>query len=425
MKAILLRVQTPDDSDISVQKSFAELELLLEGLGYAVESRVIQKRPQIATSSYVGEGKIQELSRNTGGCGIVPKGPEFQSQLFTSGREDLVVVVDDELSPTQFRYLEASLGVKILDRVTVILKIFEARARSREAKLEVELAKLIHEMPRIRDDHSLGDREGGGGRASRGHSNVELAKMRTRERMAQIRKELEQLKQQDENRMRSRSDTFSVAIVGYTNAGKSSLMKLLTGSDVLVENKLFATLGTTTRQLTNARPTVLITDTVGFLDRLPHTLLASFRSTLAEARDCWLIAQLIDVADPDWRRQYGVTQTLLQDLELDAKPAIVILNKVDRLSDEERSQLKAEMPDALQISALNPADGQKVKDAILKSLAGNLKEESFSVPYAKQGILAELRQQLQVLSEDYGATIQVKVRARPDVLAKFRSSLKS
>lgn len=419
MKAILGMLQLPAMSDASAAKSFDEIQQLLEGLDYSVSSRIIQKRSHRSASTYFGEGKISEIAALTGGPGTAPRGPDSREVPL---RSDLTVVVDDELSPGQLRYLRAAFAVEVLDRVSVILRIFEQRAQTREAKLEVELAKLEHELPRIRDDHSLGDREGGGGRASRGHTNVELAKQRARERMAAIRRDLERLRSGEEKRILTREGVLGVAIVGYTNAGKSSIMRQLTGSDVLVEDKLFATLGTTTRQLSPASvPPVLLTDTVGFISRLPHGLIASFRSTLAEAREASLLLHIVDASDPDWRLQHAVTEGVLRDIGLGDKPVFLILNKIDRLDPGKRNNLRLEFPNALQINALHADDGRMLREKILECFAGQLIEARLSIPYAKQGIFSEMRKHLQVLDETYEETIVLRVRGRSEVLAKLKA----
>lgn len=415
--AILIAVQSPETSDLDQQRSLAELEHLVRGLGYSVHASFVQKRPTRSAPTYVGEGKLRELAALTGGLGEVPRGPAVAR----AHRDDLVVVADDELGPGQLRNLEAALGVEILDRPAVILRVFEARAQTREAKLEVELARLAYELPRIRDDHSLGDREGGGGRASRGHSNVELAKQRARERIATLRGELARVVDSAERRRRARGERFRVALVGYTNAGKSSLMRSLTGSDVLVEDKLFATLGTTVRPIVPAlAPPVLVIDTVGFLDRLPHALVASFRSTLAEARDAQLLLHVVDAADPAFRRQAQVTEQVLADIGAAATPTWLVLNKVDRLAPDARAALALELPHAIQLSARDPRDGSVLRDRIAAFFADQLVEATLSIPYARQGAFAALRDRIHVVHEHYADAIEVTVRAPPDVLHELR-----
>ena len=424
-EAVIVSVQVPRMSDAEVARSLAELEHLLGGLGIRTISTVVQKRGVRSFPAYVGDGKLAELAKITGGPGQRTRGPDGpRLDPKRPAGEDVVVVADDELTPGQLRNLRAALGVDVLDRTAVILRVFEARARTREARLEVELARLEYEVPRIRDDHSLGDREGGGGRASRGHSNVELAKQRARERMAAVRRELEGLKEAADRRRLARADTFRVALVGYTNAGKSSIMRQLTGSEVLVEDKLFATLGTTVRPLAPpAIPPILVADTVGFLHRLPHTLMASFQSTLAEAHEAWLVLNVVDAADPAFRSQLQVTEQVLLEIGGTDTPTWTVFNKVDRLDAEAREALAAQYPEALLVSALDADDGVRLRRRIEAFFARHLIERRVTLPYDRHSALAELRGKLQVLDEEYGEEITVTLRGTPDVLAKLEAAM--
>lgn len=351
--AVLVSVQAPDRSDAAVERSLSELEQLLRGLGIRADARIVQKRPH-PLPTYVGEGKLRELAALTGGSGEVARIPKPGA---TRAEAHRLVVVDDELSPAQQRNLELATGAEVLDRTAVILRVFERRAKTPEAKLQIEIARITYELPRIREDVSLGDREGGGGRASRGNSNVALAKQRARARLAELRRRLETLEEQAAVRRRRRASANRVALVGYTNAGKSSLMRALTGSDVLVEDKLFATLDTTVRALAPpTSPPILVADTVGFIDRIPHALLASFNSTLHEVHDASLLLFVVDAADSEWPRQLEVVRRTVEEIGGGELPRLVVLNKIDRVSAEGRRVLAAENPDAIQISALSAHD---------------------------------------------------------------------
>jgi GTP-binding protein HflX len=408
-KAILIAVQIPEDENSSA--SLAELERLVTDLGYIVVERFVQKRSDRKSPNYLGAGKIQDIAQITGGPG------QHDAQ-FT-------VFSDDELTPAQQRNLELALAVPILDRVQVILQIFEERARTPESKLEVEWARLEHELPRIRDNHDLGDKEGGGGRASRGHSNVELAKQRIRSRIAVVKRELERLKDHAARRLESRVDVFRVALVGYTNAGKSSLMHQLTGSDVLIQDKLFATLGTTTRLLASAPGLpILLTDTVGFLDRLPHALMASFHSTLAEARDADLILHVVDAADVQGRAQYELGCKIIKQLGIDDKPQWLLLNKIDRIDQDTRKEWMSRYPDAIPMSALNAQEGAELRRSIIGFFEAQLHELTVRIPYAKQQLLAEWSDRVQIVNQDFGDDITVTVRGSAKVLAQLQGRLK-
>jgi GTP-binding protein HflX len=419
-KAILIAVQLPENENSS--GSLAELERLVTDLGYTVVERFVQKRSDRKSPTYLGVGKIQEIAQLTGGPGHAKAGPETPA--FLRHDAHFTVFSDDELTPAQQRNLEMALAVPILDRVQVILKIFEGRARTPESKLEVEWARLEHELPRIRDNHELGDKEGGGGRASRGHSNVELAKQRIRSRIAVVKRELERLKDHAAKRLESRGDVFRVALVGYTNAGKSSLMHQLTGSDVLIQDKLFATLGTTTRLLasTPGLP-ILLTDTVGFLDRLPHALMASFHSTLAEARDADLVLHVVDAADAQGRAQLELGSEIIKQLGIAEKPHWLLLNKIDKTDEDTRKEWVTRHPEAIPISALDAQQGAELRRSIIGFFEAQLHELTLRVPYAKQQLLAEWSDRVQIVNQDFGDDITLTVKGSAKVLAQLQSRL--
>jgi GTP-binding protein HflX len=420
--AVLVSVQPPARSDVATARSLDELERLVRGLGVRVHGRLVQRR-QHPTATYVGEGKLRELGALTGGSGTVARIPTPGASAARAGAIGLVVV-DDELSPGQQRALEQATGVPVLDRTAVILQVFERRARTREAMLEVEVARITYELPRIREDATLGDREGGGGRASRGNSNVALAKQRARERLAELRRELAGLQEGAALRRQRRASALRVALVGYTNAGKSSLMRALTGSEVLVEDELFATLGTTVRTLAPpTSPPILVADTVGFIDRLPHPLLASFNSTLDEVHEASLLLIVVDAADPARRQQLEITYRTLEEIGAGALPRMIVLNKIDRVSAEDRRALAEELPDAVALSALSPGDVATLHQRLVDHFDQGLETATFAVPYDRQSVLAEVRDQVRVLAESYGERLEVTVRAAPALVARLRGRL--
>jgi GTP-binding protein HflX len=407
--AFVVAVQTPTDSDLQLQASLAELTQLLEGLNIDVRGRLVQKRASTAGNALLGEGKLQELSE------CMRAAPDVE-----------LVVVDAELSPSQERLLELATSAEILDRTAVILRIFEQRARTPEARLEVELAGLLHALPRVRDDHSLGDREGGGGRAGRGHSNVELAKQRHRERIASIRKQLAAKEQTTKLRRRQQQGARSVVLIGYTNAGKSSLMRQLTASEVHVKDAPFATLATTIRRLhPPAKPPILVADTVGFIRRLPHALVASFRSTLDEVEQAALLLCVVDATDESLVEQLEVTRRVVAELGAADTPVWLLLNKIDRCSAQQREQLREAYPEAIQLSAHAAVDIDALHARITSFFDQQLVAAQLEIPYKKQGLLAEFRDQLHVESEQYGSQLEVIVRAPPEVIAKLRAKLKT
>lgn len=416
IRAVLLGIQTPSDQEIDVQRSLKELTLLARDLGYDVEHTFIQKRNDRESSAYFGAGKLKDIADITGGPGDIDHGPDADD---FEGAGDFVAIVDDELAPGQLRNLEKALGCTIIDRVAIILRVFELRARTTEAKLQVELARLDYELPRIKDDHSLGDREGGGGRASRGASNVELAKQRIRKRMAVLKREIEA-----RINTARKSDDFQVSLVGYTNAGKSALTQALTRSEIYVEDKLFATLGISKRQLIPpSAPPVMIADTVGFLDRLPHGLIASFRSTLAEAGEAWLILHVIDASDPHWKTHWRVTDELLKELELGDRPIWRVFNKVDLLTDDMRAALKAAWPEARFVSALNPEDVKRLRQDIVDFQSRQLDEASFALTYEQYQLISTFRKELQIVTEDFSDDVKLTLRAPPATIARLKQAI--
>jgi GTP-binding protein HflX len=407
--AIVIAVQTPADSDRQTEASLIELTQLLEGLDIEVRDALVQKRANHSGHALLGEGKRQELVER------LRASPEIE-----------LVVVDAELSPGQERALELATDAEVLDRTAVILRIFEQRARTPEARLEVELASLLHALPRVRDDHSLGDREGGGGRAGRGHSNVELAKQRHRERIAELRRQLAAQTQAAGLRRRQRQEVNTVALIGYTNAGKSSLMQQLTGSDVHVRDAPFATLATTLRRLhPPATPPILVADTVGFVRRLPHALVASFRSTLDEVHEAALLVCVADANGEALAEQIQVTRRAIGELGEHDKPCWLVLNKIDRCAPPRREELRREYPEAIQLSAHSAADGVALHTRIVAWFEQQLVTAAVQIPYARQGLLAELRDQLRVESEQYGEHIELVVRASPEVLARLHAKIKA
>src|SRR5690606_12585048 len=298
-KAVLVAVRLPDVAPAAFEASLTELERLVTTLGYTVVARVTQARDHLAPAAVLGEGKLRELAQLTGGTGhtgttppgksardadreSVPPENEPEADAESAPHPDVALVaVDHEITPSQLRNLERATGVPALDRTGVIIEIFHRHARSREARLEVEIARLTYTAPRLREAPRGKERRMGRGS---GEAALELDRRRIRDRIAELKAELARSEREREVRRARRRGARRVALVGYTNAGKSSLMRALTGSDVLVEDKLFATLDTTVRALfPEARPRILVSDTVGFIRKLPHDLVASFKSTLHEA----------------------------------------------------------------------------------------------------------------------------------------------
>jgi GTP-binding protein HflX len=446
--AVVLGVQLPGVPDDAFDSSLAELERLADTLGLLVIGRVTQKRTGLSIASVVGGGKVKELAAYTGGKGVIPKyaapgkkardaedetqnEPAVPAESGTTAlpaQKATIVLVDHELMPSQTRNLEIATGAEVLDRSMVILSIFQRHARTREARMQVEIAQLTYMAPRLRAASAGQDRQRGGvGGKGAGESSLELDRRRIRDRIAELRKELEVVQREADTRRsrRAGADTPSVALVGYTNAGKSSLMRALTGDDVYVADQLFATLDTTVRVLKpETRPRILVSDTVGFIKKLPHDLVASFRSTLEEAKDASLLLHLVDAADPAFRDQLMVTRHVLEDIGAGRGPNLLVLNKSDRLSDEQRDALAKEFPKALIMSARSADDVQALYARIVAFFEDDMQEQEFLIPYSEQRKVAQLHETCRVLEERYDEEgTHVRVRAPTAVLGSLRRSL--
>ena len=451
-RAVLLGVQLPGVSDEEFAASLAELARLGKTLGIEIVGRVTQRRGRLAPGVAVGEGKLKELAGFTGGSGIVPVGPPSarRRQAEREAEEEeaaapepaepgaaeraadgappraSLVLVDHDLSPSQARNLERATGAEVLDRTAVILAIFQRHARSREARLQVEIARLAYLAPRLRETGGGQDRQSGGiGGRGAGESSSELERRKVRDRIAELRGELAAIERDAGVRRQRRGGEPTVALVGYTNAGKSSWMRALTGSGVLVEDKLFATLDTTVRALRpESVPRILVSDTVGFIKKLPHDLVASFRSTLEEARDCELLIHVVDASDPSFPAQIEVTREVLAEIGAAESPRLVALNKADRLDAATRERLAREWPEALLLSARDSGDVATLRERIRGFFERDAVETELRVPYARQRLVGEIHGAARVLAESHDETgTWLRVRARPEVLARLRAKL--
>ncbi|HEX6735558.1 MAG TPA: GTPase HflX [Azonexus sp.] len=395
--AVVAAVQLPSVSDIEFESSLAELRELAKTLGYTVVHSFIQKRAGFDTNSYVGEGKCQEIAHYL----------EYEAVA-----EIDAILVDHEISPSQARNLEKATGCPVMDRTMVILEIFHNNARSRAAKAQVEIARLGYMAPRLREAAKLAgpqgrQRSGVGGRGA-GESHTELDRRKIRDRIAELQLEIVALdaeRQIQRARRHERQGLASVALVGYTNAGKSTLMRALTGSEVLVANKLFATLDTTVRTLhPDSVPRVLVSDTVGFIKNLPHGLVASFKSTLDEALDAGLLLHVIDASDPGFVRQLEVTDRVLAEIGADTVPRLRVFNKVDQVGDAEAQAecvalLRRDYPDCLVLSARRPDDVANLRQQIIDFFRQGQVEAELFLPWSAQQLRGEIYARCQVLGE--------------------------
>lgn len=464
--AVLVGIQLPKISNEELSASLQELTRLVTTLGYQVVGEVTQKRNSDRSASVLGEGKLKELAQWTNGSGKIAAVVErklskaaekwkTQEENSTESEESLqegedlefdsetnsarilseekkgsaqIVIVDTDLSPSQLRNLESATGVTVLDRTGVIIEIFSRHARTRAARLQVEIARLTYVAPRLRETGGGEDRQGGGiGGKGSGESSLELDKRKIRDRIKELKEELASIGNEHEVRRARRQQEISVALVGYTNAGKSSLMRAMTGSEVLVADKLFATLDTTIRPLhPETRPKILLSDTVGFIKKLPHDLVASFKSTLDEALNASLLLFVVDSSDVSFRSQLEVTQKVLAEVGAVEVPSLLVLNKKDRLTTEQANLLRTEFPEAIMISTRDKEDLKKLREKILSYFETNMVDEDIFVPYQAKGIIGEIRGKMKVLSESYDEKgVKLTVRSHTETIASLKKKIES
>ena len=418
-RAVVAAVQLPEASDIEFEASLAELRQLAKTLGLEVVATVTQKRARFDQTGYFGVGKREELA-----------------VLVREEGADMILV-DHEISPSQARNLEKEAGCEVMDRTMVILEIFHRHARSRAARLQVEIARLGYMAPRMREAAKLAGpqgrgRSGVGGRGA-SESRTELDRRKVRDRISELERELESLaaeRQTQRERRHERSGIARVALVGYTNAGKSTLMRALTGNEALVADKLFATLDTTVRALQpESVPRVLVSDTVGFIKNLPHGLVASFKSTLDEALEASLLLHVVDASDPGHERQLAVTDEVLEEIGARAVPRILVFNKIDRVSGAaaqtaSETALRAGHPGCIVMSARREGDVAKLRESVTGFFQQRLVEAELFLPWSAQKLRGEIFASCVVLEERAGNEgTSFRIRAEPETVTRLREQL--
>ena len=383
-KVILVGVSEQDGDDTI--DSVEELKELVKTAGAKAVGTVIQNREKIHPGTYVGSGKVEEirmLIAETGATGIV---------------------CDDELSPAQMKNLEDLLDTKVMDRTLVILDIFAARASTSEGKIQVELAQLKYSMTRLAGFGRSMSRLGGGiGTRGPGEKKLEMDKRLIKSRISQLKKELKEMQRHRDTtrQQREKSHIPVAAIVGYTNAGKSTLLNHLTNADVLEEDQLFATLDPTTRLLQlPGKQQILLTDTVGFIRKLPHHLIEAFQSTLEEAKYADFIIHVVDASNPKADKQMYIVYDTLKNLKIGEKKIVTLFNKMDKAdADAEIRDFRAD--ETRYISARNAADLEKVKELLAQVLRENKIYMEHVFSYEEAGMIQAVRKQGELLSEEY------------------------
>lgn len=383
-RVLLIGVSEQDGDD--AEDSLEELAELVHTAGAQVVGTLIQKRERIHPGTYVGTGKVAEIAellRTTGATGIV---------------------CDDELTPAQLKNLENMLDTKIMDRTLIILDIFAARATTSEGKIQVELAQLKYRLSRLSGlGRSLSRLGGGIGTRGPGEKKLEMDRRLINSRVAQLNRELKEVQMHREitRAQRKRTGISVVAIVGYTNAGKSTLLNKLTNADVLEEDKLFATLDPTTRILELGKnQEVLLTDTVGFIRKLPHHLIQAFRSTLEEAKYADIILHVVDASNPQMDKQMHIVYETLRELEVTGKKVITAFNKTDR-TDIPQPLLDFKADKTLHISAKTGEGLEKLKEDLEELLRENKRLIEKIIPYQDAGIIQQVRTKGELLEEEY------------------------
>ena len=402
-KVILVGVSEQEGDD--AEDSVTELAELVKTAGATVVGTLIQKRETIHPGTYVGPGKVEEIAQliaQTGATGIV---------------------CDDELSPAQLRNLENMLDTKVMDRTLIILDIFAARATTSEGKIQVELAQLKYRLSRLSGLGKTMSRLGGGiGTRGPGEKKLEIDRRLINDRIAQLNRELKEVVKHREitRAKRAKSEVPVVAIVGYTNAGKSTLLNHLTDAEVLEEDKLFATLDPTTRMLElDGHQQVLLTDTVGFIRKLPHHLIEAFKSTLEEAKYADYIFHVVDASNPQMDKQMHIVYETLDHLGVKNKKMVTLFNKMDQRTEEEPLQdFRADH--ILQISAANNQGLDEIKALLQEMLREDKVYIERVIPYAQAGIIQLVREKGELVSEEYVPEgIEIKAYVPMEVYGKL------
>lgn len=383
-KVILVAVSEQEGDD--AEDSVAELSELVKTAGASVVGTLIQKREKMHPGTYVGTGKVAEIGQLIAECGATG------------------IVCDDELSPAQLKNLEAELDTKVMDRTLIILDIFAARATTSEGKIQVELAQLKYRLSRLTGLGRSMSRLGGGiGTRGPGEKKLEMDRRLIKDRIAQLNQELREVRQHREitRAQREKKQMPVAAIVGYTNAGKSTLLNHLTDAGVLEEDKLFATLDPTTRVLQlPGRQEILLTDTVGFIRKLPHHLIEAFKSTLEEAKYSDYILHVVDASNPQMEKQMHIVYDTLYSLDIKEKTIITLFNKQDRVMEQEPLRdFKADY--TLNISAKQGTGLLELKDLLCELLRENKVLVECTIPYDNAGVIQQIRKSGELLEEDY------------------------
>jgi len=405
-KVLIIGTIRPGFNEYLVNEHLNELELLVETAGGIVSGKVLQRISKINSSTFIGKGKANQLINQASELGVK------------------ILIFDDELTPAQIKnYHKISEKLKVLDRSGLILDIFKRHAKTKEATTQVELAYLEYLLPRLTRQWTHLERQMGGigTRAGMGETQIEIDRRLIRTKITKLKKNLIQIEKERKIQSLRRSSEFRVSLVGYTNAGKSTLFKALTGSDVFIKNQLFATLDTTIRQLSiDSNHSILLSDTVGFIRKLPHNLVASFRSTLKEVVESNLILMVLDVSSDYLKDHIGVIKEVLDGLGAKNIPLIYVLNKVDLITDNEKlNTIVRDFDNSVIISAKRHLMLSKLKEAIIEKMEKDYQTFNIKLSYSEGKAIAKIKNTLEILEEEYEEDlIRMKIRGSKIALEK-------
>ena len=397
-KALLVGVIQPGMTESQIHEHLDELELLAETAGAKIAGRITQRVSKINPATFIGKGKAEEL---------LNQAKELDVKL---------IVFDDELSPGQMKnYHKISDNVKVLDRSGLILDIFHKHAKTKEARTQVDLAYMEYLLPRLTRQWTHLERQMGGigTRAGMGETQIEIDRRLIRTRISKLKKELIRIEKERDTQSYRRQSEFRVSLVGYTNAGKSTLFKALTGSDVYIQDQLFATLDTTVRQLQiDESHQILLSDTVGFIRKLPHNLVASFKSTLKEVLEADLILVMLDISSSQIEDHFQTIENVLKEMGAQEIPQILVLNKVDLISDGKMIEKRQrEFPNSVTVSAQQHLRLSELKSRILGKMEENFQTIDLEFSYDQGKTIAHAQEGVDVLKREYEET-GVKLRIR-------------